>query len=510
MHNKSDLLSAMYQGSPLVNKIISILTWSSLILLVPLATLGFLSEQSIPGNPLYPVKRTIENIVTGFESFNKNALALYQVSLVAQRFSETKKLASDNSIALNTAQVQDFIAQINSARDTINTVTDPQEKQTLRQQLLQQIANYKNELVILQTQQTGTTNITSEPNTILLPSPSPQLASIQPVNNESNSLTQVQNLINQLQQEQSQIQQDQNTNSPNTNPSDTPSLTPGITTSETPTSGVTLNQNQPTETSAPTQYPTQGSSNPTNTPNPTNGTTPIAQPPTPTAAPTIQPTQQPNSSSPTPFSGHTGQSNGAIVATDTFHRQNQTEWGTASDGQIWNGDVNTNSNFFINNHMGEIGYVNATPPYGVTLHGTLGPQMLNGQVLLTGGTNAFDTTSLYNGFGAVLRYTDENNFYRGYITGSNLVITKKVQGTLTFLSEVPFTANNFQPYAIRFQIIGSSLSIKAWQIKNSEPSNWAANVTDTSLTGPGYSGVRITLDSSNQVFAYLSFQATQY
>ncbi len=517
----------MYRGSPIVNKIISILTWSSLLLLVPLATLGFMSENSIPGNPLYPMKRAIENIVTSFDGFDKNALALYTVSLVAQRFSETKKLASENSIALNTSQVQDFISQINSARETINAVTNPQEKQTLRNQLIQQIENYRNQLVILQTQQSGPTNIASEPLAIILPTPS-QVSDILPSpTDQSNSTSQLQSLINQLQQEQTQIQQDQ-TNAPLADglitPTDVLTPTNDITLSNTPTIAPNFNQNQPQDSPTilvtPTQMPAITQTfTPTNTPTiiptknpvPTSGITPTVQPQVPTAVPTEQQAQQQNFSSPNAAKwGQWGNQHSAtIIASDTFRRQDQTLWGTATDGQNWIGDVNTLNNFSITSHQGVVSNINATIPYGVTLHGILGPQIFNGEVLITGGANAYTNASIYSGFGAVLRYTDENNFYRGYITGSYLIITKKVGGSLYFLSQIPFPASNMSVYAIRFQIIGSSLSIKAWQTKNPEPANWMSTVTDTSLPGPGFSGVRMTLDSQNQIFAYLSYQATQ-
>src|SRR5438067_1352008 len=97
----------MYWRSTKFDTFIGVLTWSSLILLIPLAGLGFLSEGSIPGQPLYPLKRSIENMVLSFETFDANAQALYKVYLVDRRFSETAKTLADGSVQLDTSQVTD-------------------------------------------------------------------------------------------------------------------------------------------------------------------------------------------------------------------------------------------------------------------------------------------------------------------------------------------------------------------------------------------------------------------
>src|SRR5947199_10387513 len=45
---------------------------------------------------------------------------------------------------------------------------------------------------------------------------------------------------------------------------------------------------------------------------------------------------------------------GSILAQDTFQRQNQSLWVTASDWQTWSGDANTASVFAISNNAGQI------------------------------------------------------------------------------------------------------------------------------------------------------------
>src|SRR6266487_3722701 len=72
------------------------------------------------------------------------------------------------------------------------------------------------------------------------------------------------------------------------------------------------------------------SSTPTPTPSPSPSSTPTPSPfPSPSPSPTSTPTPTPT---PAP---------GATLGTDTFQRANQSLWGTASDGQTWGGDANS-------------------------------------------------------------------------------------------------------------------------------------------------------------------------
>ncbi len=141
------------------------------------------------------------------------------------------------------------------------------------------------------------------------------------------------------------------------------------------------------------------------------------------------PTNTPTSTStPTPTPTATP---GTTLGTDTFQRANQSHWGTASDGQTWGGD----------------------------------------------------------NFGDVLRWTDGNNWYKGYIDGSNLIIQKKVSGTSTTLISMPFSATARTSYTIHFRVVGSTLTANAWASSGSEPAGWMATASDSTFTS-GFSGMR--------------------
>ena len=212
--------------------------------------------------------------------------------------------------------------------------------------------------------------------------------------------------------------------------------------------------------------------------------------PTPSKTATKTPTPSPTASpSPTPSPGTT-------IAQDTFHRTNQSNWGSASDGLKWGGDANSSSVFSISNNSGQVS--NGSTSYSAVL----GPGAANAEVLFSGSISNFNSTN----FGAVLRWTDGNDWYKAYIDGSNLVLQKKVNGTTTILKQVSFAAKASTSYTMRFNIKGSTLSVKVWQTGTTEPSSWMATATDSTFSS-GYCGLRMLVENG-AVLTVTSFQAT--
>ncbi len=175
---------------------------------------------------------------------------------------------------------------------------------------------------------------------------------------------------------------------------------------------------------------------------------------------------------------------GVTLAQDTFQRANQTYWGTASDGQKWGGDANSSQVFSIVGNSGQL--ANGYTSYSAVL----GPTATNAQILFSGSMSSFNNTNM----GAVLRWTDGNNWYKAYIDGANLVIQKKVNGSTTILNETAFVAQAGISYTLRFSVVGSTLSAKVWQTGSSEPGNWMATATDSTFQS-GYCGLRILVQN---------------
>ncbi len=200
---------------------------------------------------------------------------------------------------------------------------------------------------------------------------------------------------------------------------------------------------------------------------------------TPTPSPITSPTNT-ATSTPTPTS-----TSGTILGTDTFHRANQSHWGTASDRQNWGGDANSQSAFSIGSNSGIVSNTGSNSYSAV-----LGPTATNAEVVASGSLSSFSNSN----FGNVLHWTNGNNWYKAYIDGSSLIIQKKVNGSTTILAQVPFSATAGTSYSIHFRVAGTTLSANVWASSGSEPSGWMATTSDSALTS-GFCGMRFLTQS---------------
>src|SRR5439155_19563160 len=120
-----------------------------------------------------------------------------------------------------------------------------------------------------------------------------------------------------------------------------------------------------------------------------------------------------------------------VLRQDPFHRANRSLWGTASHGQPWGGDANSNAVFSISNGAGLVTNTGINSYSAV-----LGPAAADAEVLATSSISSFSNSNC----GDTLRWTDGNNWYKAYIDGGSLIIQKKVSGTTTLLASKPFVA----------------------------------------------------------------------
>ena len=185
------------------------------------------------------------------------------------------------------------------------------------------------------------------------------------------------------------------------------------------------------------------------------------------------------------------------MAQDTFQRSNQALWGTASDGQTWGADANTGSVFSIVTNTGRVSNGGTT-----SYNAILGPVATNAEVMFTGSMSSYT----YNNLGAVLRWSDTNNWYKAYINGASLVVQKRVNGAYTFLGSVPFTATPGTSYTLRFRVVGTTLYARVWRAGTTEPTNWMIMVSDTTFSS-GFCGLRILAQNGTSA-NYTSFLVT--
>jgi subtilase family serine protease len=196
-------------------------------------------------------------------------------------------------------------------------------------------------------------------------------------------------------------------------------------------------------------------------------------------------------------SASTATAPGLALAQDTFQGSNQTYWGTSSSGQFWGGDANSSTVFSITNNSGRV--TNGSASYNAVL----GPLAINADVSFTGTLNTYTNNTM----GAVLHWTDGNNWYRAYLDGASLIVQKMVLGTPVVLAAAPFTATAGTAYNVRFRMVGLTLYAVAWAKYNTQPTNWMITTTDSTFQ-TGYCGISIQELSPNSTATFASFQAT--
>ena len=170
-----------------------------------------------------------------------------------------------------------------------------------------------------------------------------------------------------------------------------------------------------------------------------------------------------------------------VLARDTFQRSDQQFWGTASDGQSWAGDAANVPAFAIVHHTGQL-----TGASSAIYDSVLGKPVADSEVLFSGTVTRFASANM----GALLRWTDGNNLYKVFIDGSHLTAIKKVNGAISNLQSVPFTAQDGISYSLRVRIVGTGIMARAWQTGQAEPTTWMLIATDSSLTS-GFDGLRL-------------------
>src|SRR5258708_35932245 len=71
--------------------------------------------------------------------------------------------------------------------------------------------------------------------------------------------------------------------------------------------------------------------------------------------------------------------------------------------------------------------------------------------------------------GAVLRWSNTNNWYKAYINGTSLDLKKKVKGETTIFGSVRFITTKGTSYTLRFRVVGTTLYARGWQTATTEP-----------------------------------------
>lgn len=165
-------------------KLLSIISIILAIVLFPPAALALVSNNAVPGERTYPIKRTLEDIIYSAASLNPTTKAWFSAARSDRRYKEFSILVTQGKFEKNT--LSELVTQTNIAANQITQVSDTNQKQQLIAQLSENIQKYDLGLAQIQQQDTRVTaplvTVTPAPNSsspTAVPTKAPQ-ASAQP------------------------------------------------------------------------------------------------------------------------------------------------------------------------------------------------------------------------------------------------------------------------------------------------------------------------------------------
>lgn len=150
------------------------------LLLFPPATLALISNNAVPGDTTYPIKRGLEDIIYAVASLNPTTRAWFSAARSDRRFKEFSTLIAQGKSASDT--LNELVAQTQIAAEELKKVDDPIKKQELISQLSQSIDKYSQKLEEVVATPTPTTTpippVVSPPSDVTIPSPTAPPGSI--------------------------------------------------------------------------------------------------------------------------------------------------------------------------------------------------------------------------------------------------------------------------------------------------------------------------------------------
>lgn len=122
-----------------------------MLLLFPPTVLALISNNAVPGDSTYPIKRKLEDGVLIGASLTPGTKAMFATNRSNRRFDETKILIAKGNQDANES-LDELVSQTAIAAAQIEEVKDPVQKEELKQQLTELIQKYNQSLNQIQEQ----------------------------------------------------------------------------------------------------------------------------------------------------------------------------------------------------------------------------------------------------------------------------------------------------------------------------------------------------------------------
>lgn len=160
-------------------KLLSTISLILALVLFPPAALALVSNNAVPGDVTYPIKRSLEDIIFAIASINPTARAWFAKARSDRRFKEVEVLITQGKQAGNT--LNELVEQTQVAASQIAQVTDQAQRTELIEQLSGSIEKYDQGLKQFTPipeatplpQATSSPQSTTFPQVIIQPTPTP-------------------------------------------------------------------------------------------------------------------------------------------------------------------------------------------------------------------------------------------------------------------------------------------------------------------------------------------------
>lgn len=157
-----------------MRKYLDLSSWIILFALLPVSLLAFLSQNAVPGELFYPVKRGLENVVLVASSVHPATKVAFRTDLTERRFAEAESLLL---LQGQTTALTEFVTDFEIIEEELAQISSSEEKKELSENLIAKINEYETKLVAVQTQIAQENQIAFVPST---PTPAPSSPTQQP------------------------------------------------------------------------------------------------------------------------------------------------------------------------------------------------------------------------------------------------------------------------------------------------------------------------------------------
>ena len=129
-------------------KILNYTSWTILVLLAPITLLIFMSQNSLPGDFFYPIKRGLEGVVLAASSVSPATKVAFKTDLTNTRYKEAEALLL--LAKSDTRGLSDFVTEVQTTQNDVLRLSNMEDRKRLSGELITKIDEYQQKLTQVQ------------------------------------------------------------------------------------------------------------------------------------------------------------------------------------------------------------------------------------------------------------------------------------------------------------------------------------------------------------------------